>query len=232
VTNTLHRYGDAESFRDDYVIFAIPCKGKNDEGAVEKLRAFLRVCSRHNPVNIGNSDSASHRPSSQLQPSVHWKRRLTPDHAKVIAGVHRSATVAAVFASREEAEACLRELIEADLGLSVNVSTSVEGAERLATACRISRHSVEYSLGFADPHDLLPGGQVLRLSTMCGHGMVSSNMAKKMLDMVREGRRSPQEAAATLARFCPCGAYNPVRAKRVLEEGSHWSDDGRPGDER
>jgi hypothetical protein len=232
VTNTLHRYGDAESFRDDYVIFAIPCKGKNDEGAVEKLRAFLRVCARHDPVNIGNSDAASHRPSSQLQPSVHWKRRLTPDHAKVIAGVHRSATVAAVFASREAAEACLRELIEADLGLSVNVSTSVEGAKQVATACGINRHSVEYSLGFADPHDLLPDGQVLRLSTMCGHGMVSSNMAKKMLDMVREGRRSPREAAVTLARFCPCGAYNPLRAQRLLEEGSYWSNEGRPGDER
>jgi hypothetical protein len=230
VTNTLHRYGDSESFRDDYVIFAIPCKGKNDEGAVEKLRAFLRVCATHNPVNIGNSDFSSYRSSSQLQPSVHWKRGLTPDHGKVIAGVHRSATVAAVFASREEAEACLRELIEADLGLSVNVSTSVEGAMHVAEACGIRRHSVEYSLGFADPHDLLPSGQVQRLSTMCGHGMVSSNMAKKMLDMVREGRRSPQEAAATLARFCPCGAYNPVRAERVLEEGSQRTTDGRPGE--
>jgi len=231
VTNTLHRYGDAESFRDDYVIFAIPCKGKNDEGAVEKLKAFLRVCARHNPVNLGNSDHASQRPSGRLQPSVHWKRRLAPDHAQVIEGVHRSATVAAVFASREEAEACLRELIEADLGLSVNVSTSVEGARQVAEACGIRRHSVEYSLGFADPHDLLPSGQVQRLSTMCGHGMVSSNMAKKMLDMVREGRRSPQEAATTLARFCPCGAYNPARAERVLAEGSHGSREERPGED-
>ena len=34
MTNTLHRYGSAESFCDDVIIFAIPCKGKNDEGAV------------------------------------------------------------------------------------------------------------------------------------------------------------------------------------------------------
>lgn len=232
MTNTLHRYGNAESFRDDYVIFAIPCKGKNDAGAVEKLKAFLRVCAKHNPVNLGNSDSASHRPSSRLGPSVHWMRRLTPDHAQVIEGVHRSATVAAVFASREEAEACLRELIEADLGLSVNVSTSVEGAQQVAAACGIRRHSVEYSLGFTDHHDLLPSGQVQKLSTMCGHGMVSSSMARKMLDMVREGRRSPREAAFTLARFCPCGAYNPARAERLLEEGSRHSDEGRPGEAR
>ena len=27
MTNTLHRYGDAESFRDDYVVFAICSRG-------------------------------------------------------------------------------------------------------------------------------------------------------------------------------------------------------------
>ena len=30
MTNTLHRFGDAESFRDDYVVFAIASRGKND----------------------------------------------------------------------------------------------------------------------------------------------------------------------------------------------------------
>jgi hypothetical protein len=49
--------------------------------------------------------------------------------------------------------------------------------------------------------------------------MVSSALAAKMLDLVREGRRSPDEAAVTLARFCPCGAFNPVRAERLLAEG-------------
>ena len=52
---------------------------------------------------------------------------------------------------------------------------------------------------------------------MCGHGMVSANLARKMLDMVREGRRTPDQAAVTLARFCPCGAFTPARARRLLE---------------
>ena len=43
MTNTLHRFGSAESFRDDYVVFAIASKGRNDEGAPEKLRRFLRI---------------------------------------------------------------------------------------------------------------------------------------------------------------------------------------------
>jgi len=30
---------------------------------------------------------------------------------------------------------------------------------------------------------------------MCGHGMVSHNFARKMMDWVKEGRRDPKQAA-------------------------------------
>lgn len=217
MTNTLHRYGDAASFSDDYIVFAIPCKGKNDEGAVDRLKTFLSLCVKHDPVNAGNSDFGSFRPGVDLHPAVHWRRPVEARHEEVVAGIHRCATVTAVFDSFEKAADCLGEVIAEDLGLSINVSTSVDGARRLAEACGIPRHSVEYSLGFVDPHDNLPDKDVLQLSTMCGHGMISSNLAKKMLEMVREGRRSPDQAAITLARFCPCGAFNPARARRLLD---------------
>jgi hypothetical protein len=126
--------------------------------------------------------------------------------------------VSAVFSSKEKAHACLKEVVEADFGISVNMSTSVENAKEAAEASGIKRHSVEYALPFNDPHDHLPNSQVLGLSTMCGHGMVSFNMARKMLDMVREGRRTPEQAVATLVRLCPCGVYNPDRAKRLIED--------------
>ncbi len=218
MTNTLHRYGKAETFRDDYIIFALPSKGKNDHGALEKLKTFLGICVRHRPANIGASGKSSFRPSASLNPSVHWKRDLEPDFGVVIDGVKRAGTVGAVFDSREKAEACLREVVDADLGLSINISTSVEGAKNVGNACGVPRHSVEYSLGFQDPHDHLPRGQILELATMCGHGMVSFHLVQKMVDLVREGRRTPAQAVATLTRFCPCGVYNPSRALRLLQE--------------
>ena len=218
MTNTLHRYGKASSFRDDFILFCIPSPGRNDTGAVEKQKAFLRICAHHKPVNMGNGNRGSFKPEKHLDPTSHWSRDHSPDWDGVIEGVAKPGTVAAVFDTKEKAEACLREVIEADLGLSVNLSTSVGGAKEVAACCQIPRHSVEYSLGFADPHDHLPNSQVLELSTMCGHGMVSFNMARKMLDMVREGRRTTEQAVATLARFCPCGVYNPARARRLLEE--------------
>ena len=72
------------------------------------------------------------------------------------------------------------------------------------------------SLGFEGKTEKLPATQVLALSTMCGHGMISSNLAKKMIDWVKEGRRTPEQAVTYLQRFCSCGVFNPSRAKRIL----------------
>jgi hypothetical protein len=223
VTNTLHRYGNSESFNDDIIIFAKPCKGKNDQGAVEKLKTFLRICAKYKPANMGNANAGSYIPSNHLNPTAHWKRDMTPDYEKVIDGIEKVTTTAAVFDSKERAMAAFKEIVDADLGLSINISTAVEGAKEVGESCGVHRHSVEYSLGFNDPHDHLPNSQVLELATMCGHGMVSFNMARKMIDMVREGRRDPEAAATTLARFCPCGVYNPARARRLLEEARDHS---------
>jgi hypothetical protein len=54
--------------------------------------------------------------------------------------------------------------------------------------------------------------------------MVSAAFARKMIDWVRENRRTPAEAAASLARFCSCGVFNTCRAERLLEEARS----GRP----
>ena len=56
------------------------------------------------------------------------------------------------------------------------------------------------------------------LTTMCGHGMISTSLAKKMIDWVKEGRRTPEQAVTYLARFCSCGVFNPSRAVRILKE--------------
>jgi hypothetical protein len=218
MTNTLHRYGNAESFRDDYIIFAIPSRGINDEDCIPRLKQFLRICSKYNPSNMGNGNRAGLMPDKNLGPAAHWNRKNQPDWEAVIESIEKPGTVSAVFTSEDEVVACFRDIIEADFGLSVNISAAVWDAREVACECGTPRHSVEYSLKTNDPHDHLPNSQILGISTMCGHGMISFNMARKMLDMVREGRRTPEEAATTLMRFCPCGIFNPDRAIRLLVE--------------
>lgn len=59
------------------------------------------------------------------------------------------------------------------------------------------------------------------LSTMCGHGMISHQLARKMIDWVKEGRRTPEEAVTYLSRFCSCGIFNTSRGKRILMDAIH-----------
>jgi len=219
MTNTLHRFGDAQSFRDDYIIFAIPSRGRNDENAVPKLRRFLEIAKQFKPVNLGDSrHGGALRSSNHLNPLAHWNRDETPHFDEVIAGVDTPTTVAAVFDNLEAAKACTKAVREADLGLSINISTSIAGAEECCSAAGICRHSAGYSLGFEGKTEYLPNSDVLKISTMCGHGMVSQSLAKKMIDWVREGRRTPAQASNVLARFCSCGVFNPSRSTRILEE--------------
>jgi hypothetical protein len=222
MTNTLHRYGKAESFRDDFVVFAMPSKGKSDEGCVPKMKRFLEMALPFAPVNLGDAlHGGAFRPTRNANPAVHWKRDMSPDFRAVIDGVDAYTTVAAVFDRREAAEAFMDAVKKEDLGLCINISTSVEGGKRCCCAAGGPRHSVGYSLGFEGATEKLPDDKVLTLTTMCGHGMVSAGFARKMIDWVKENRRTPEEAAAYLAQFCSCGVYNPSRAKRVLEEAQH-----------
>jgi hypothetical protein len=219
MTNKLHRYGDKDSFRDDYIVFAICSRGKNDEGSVPKLRKFLEMALPFKPVNLGDArHGGALRPSKSMNPLAHWKRHTEPDFQAVIDGLDTPTTAAAVFDSRVAAEDFVKAVKEADLGLSVNISTSIEGAEQCCHEANICRHSVGYSLGFEGKTEHLANEDVLKLSTMCGHGMVSSSFAKKMIDWVKEGRRTPAQAVTYLTRFCSCGVFNPSRAQRILED--------------
>jgi hypothetical protein len=220
LTNTLHRFGDAESFRDDYVIFAIPAKGEggNNETSLPKLKRFLEIALEYKPVNLGDArNGGALRPSKSMNPLAHWNRDTTPDFRAVIDGLKVPTTCAAVFDNKVAAEDFVKRIKEEDLGMSVNVSTSIDGAEQCCHHACIPRHSVGYSLGFEAHTEKLPNSQVMMLSTMCGHGMISHSLAKKMIDFVKEGRRTPEQAVTYLARFCSCGVFNPSRAKRVLE---------------
>jgi hypothetical protein len=219
MTNTLHRYGDAESFRDDYVVFAMCCRGQNDQDAVPRLRQFLKLALPFHPVNLGDArHGGALRASKAMKPTSHWKRDMQPDFQAVINGLDTLTTASVVFDNRAAAEDFLKSVKAADLGLSVNISTSIDGAEQCCHEANACRHSVGYSLGFEGKTGHLPSEDVLKLATMCGHGMVSASLAKKMVDWVKEGRRTPEEAVTYMTRFCSCGVFNPSRAKRILEE--------------
>jgi len=222
MTNTLHRYGAPETLEDDYIVFAMAARGVNDDGSVVKFQKFLELARQHGPINIGDAtEGGVYRPSKKLNPLAHWFRKDERDPDGLVRNIRQATVVSAVFDNPEALTAFLADVKEADLGLSVNVSALTERADALARQAGITRHSVEYSLGFFGALDKLPDRATLSIATMCGHGMISFNLAKKMIDWVKQGRRSPEEASTYMARFCTCGIFNTTRSCRILDECAH-----------
>lgn len=221
MTNTLHRFGDADSFVDDYIVIAIPAKGAKKQGdPMPALRRFLEIAMEYNPVNIGDALSGGAiRPKRTNHMWEHFLQKdHSPDFQGVIDGTTAPTTYAAVFDKKENAEKFVARIQKEDFGLSINVSSSVKNGVECCQAAGVPRHSIGYSLGFEGIPENVPNRHVIMLSTMCGHGMISQNLARKMIDFVKENRRTPDEAVASLSRFCSCGIFNTSRAKRIIEE--------------
>jgi len=172
MTNTLHRQGISESLKNDYIIFAHTAKGITREGSAPKLQEFMRICLKYNPVNIGDG-----KQGNILQDDV--------DIQKLITGQEDGAGALAVFTDLDTLQKVVEELIRADLGISINISGLLDEVQACCRRAGIERHSAEHSLGFWGAKDRLPERGILEFNTMCGHGMVSFNLIRKMIEYVK-----------------------------------------------
>jgi len=205
MTNTLHRQGAVEGLKEDYVVFVTMARGINREGSAPKIHEFLRICQKHNPVNIGSS-----KLGTVLQDDVNFNDLVT--------NLKDGSTSAAVFTDLDTLQKVLAELIEADLGISINVSGLLDGVQECCHGNGIERHSVEHSLGFWGSRDRLPEREILEINTLCGHGMVSFSLIHKMMEHVKMRRLTPKEAAEIMGRCCECAVFNTTRAEHLLEK--------------
>jgi hypothetical protein len=205
VTNTLHRQGPLESLKNDYVIFAHTAKGITREGSAPKLREFMRICLKYAPVNIGDS-----KQGNSLQDDI--------DIQKLILNQGDGAGATAVFTDLDTLRKVVEELIRADLGISINISGLMDDVQQCCRRTGMERHSAEHSLGFWGAKDRLPEREIMNFNTMCGHGMVSFNLIRKMIEYVKLKRLTPKKAAMIMGKCCECGAFNPVRAEMLLEK--------------
>jgi len=205
MTNTLHRQGAVEDLKEDYVVFVTMARGINREGSAPKIHEFLRICQKHNPVNIGSS-----KLGTVLKDDV--------DFQDLVTNLKDGSTSAAVFTDLDTLQKVLTELIEADLGISINVSGLLDGVQECCHGNGIERHSVEHSLGFWGSRDRLPEREILEINTLCGHGMVSFSLIHKMMEHVKMRRLTPKEAAKIMGRCCECAVFNTTRAEHLLEK--------------
>lgn len=199
MTHTLHRRGTAESLSKDYVLIMLRAVGINDHDYLPKVQEFLRIALRHNPVNLGSEMKGS---MYEFQPE------------EVIADAKGDSHV--VFDNPKAVIEFLKEVKEADLGMSVVVSGIFEIVDKCLEEAGLKHHTANFSLGIWGKSEKLPTNDILEVTTMCGHALISPNLVRAMVKEIEAGTKTPEEAAKTLTPNCTCGIFNPVRAAELL----------------
>lgn len=203
MTHTLHRFGtDERLLGEDYVVLTMPSKDINHVDSAPKLRRFFELALESGAIKIGDCRTGNEYRQGGVD--------------KILENVEDRAVIHAVFKDRDALVVMLRKLKEAGLGLSVVVSGLFEKVGACCHEAGLEPHTINQSLGRWGKTDQLPPDEVLQINTMCGHGMVSVNLIRKMAQRVRAGKLTAEEAAERLFEPCMCGIFNPHRAARLL----------------
>ncbi len=206
MTHSLHRQGSVESLKNDFVMYARCSRGINLDGAEPKVRRIVNIVFDEGPTNSGDSPHHASIADGRLT------REKALEYQKDTRGF------ICCFNSREKMKRVLTRIKEEDLGISIVVSGLIDDVMAMAAEVGLKPHTINLSLGIRGKKELLPGPEVLEYSTMCGHGLVASNLVKKVTAEVRAGKRTPEEGARMIGKPCICGILNLERAARLLEE--------------
>ena len=207
MTNTLHRQGKTGNLKKDYVVFMTTAKGINRERSAAEIREFMRICLKYHPINMGNIKQGNiHQDDVEIE--------------KLIANLGDGAGSTAVFTDLDTVQKVVEELIQADLGISINISGLLDEVQECCRKAGITRHSAEHSLGFWGARERLPEREILEINTLCGHGMVSFNLIRKMIEYVKLRRLTPKKAARIMAKCCECGAFQSRPGGKTAGKGA------------
>jgi hypothetical protein len=168
----------------------------------DKMRRFTEIVLKHRPVNVAKIENMA-------------MKRV--DLRRIDEEMQGEMALTATFDNVEAVASVVADLKEADLGIPINISGLLEEVSECCRNAGLTRHSAEQSLGVMGKTDRLPPREIVEINTMCGHGMVSFNLIKKIVEEVKLERMTPEDGAYHLAKPCECGAFNPTRARQMLE---------------
>lgn len=213
MTHTLHRMGERESLEKEFLLYMIPSRGLNEIDSAPKIKRFIEICAKYDPVNIGclYPSSVKAKPRGSLKgDSINELKADVVDRTETIV----------TFSNMDKVTSVLNDLREADLGISVVVTGVFDKVFECCHEAGLTQHTVNMALCIEGKTERLPERKLLDVVTMCGHGLVSPYLAEDLIEKVKKGRTTPEEAANKLGINCVCGAFNPVRAAELIREMS------------
>lgn len=206
MTHTLYREGSEESLKNDFVFVITGAKGFNKEGCAPRLREMMRIISTFNPINMGSMEVGNLGRGMPIK--------------EILNNISDPAIAQAAFDNKETVIDVLKALKKADLGISVTISGLTEEVKDIMRKAGVSDypHTTNLALGFFGQREKAASDDVRLVTTMCGHHMISGNVVKHLLKMIKDKRTTPMDAAITMSKQCTCGAFNTVRAAQILEQ--------------
>jgi hypothetical protein len=204
MTHSLHRRGNYDDLKEDFVVLGCPSTGVNKAGSAPKTRQFLSICYKHGPINLGDMKTGN-------------IYNTTMDD--ILNSVTDGTIVQCTFDNRDKIVSLLRELKEKRPGISVIISGVTDIVQQCMQEAGLGPiHSLEYSLGTWGRTEKLPEYEVLKMVTMCGHAMIASDLVGKMVRDVKRGHRTIEDCCIEMAQCCTCGNYNVTRGKEIFKE--------------
>jgi len=205
MTHSLHREGSVESLKDDFCLLAYCTKGINEQGARQKLLRIIDILQHNGLANLGI-------PAARKS----TKAGLTLIEIREMLEKQRIPRFWSSIPGEENIHAVLKALKEGDFGLSITVSGLIGTIMEISRKLDIQPHTISVSGGIHGRTKRLPPPEILEITTMCGHAMVSSGLVEKVVMEIKRRKRTYREGALELSRPCHCGIFNPVRAERLL----------------
>jgi hypothetical protein len=203
MTHTLHRVGTPADQAGDYTLMAMATKDVNHKGSREKLVEILRICLKHDPINIGDTQQGD--------------MYLLGSPEAVFARMVDGAIAHAQFDNKENLIAALKEIKQADLGMSVILTGLFGEVKDCCAQAGLTPHTQAVSLGIWGKPAKLPSMKHLDIHTMCGHAMVPVALIDRVVEKVKRKKFTLKQAAIELTKPCVCGVFNPTRAEELLQ---------------
>lgn len=203
MTHALHREGTIQDLKDDFTIIVRPEKGINAEGSHEKIEKCVDILEKHHAVNYG---------------IIVLGNMYKYTKEQIIKAHKDGVSLYGVFANKDDLTNFVKELKEQDFGLSVVLQGLYDDVKECINEVGLKVHSTNHSMGVWGKTEKLPSEDIRKITTMCGHGMISANLVKDVLGKIRKNRMTVEEGAEKLARQCTCGIFNTERAKKLLQE--------------
>lgn len=211
MTTVLHRPVKRSYLLQDFIIKNKATKGIDDTTpeakakTIEITRNIIKIIYNNHPVNMGQGRLGC------------LAQGRTIDN--IIEGVTNIGGLSAsTFDNKQSVVNALTEIKENDYGQSITVAGPLDEIFNICKEIGTEPHTAIVPLGIWGNTKLLPEQHIKDLTLMCGHGLISQNLARHVITRVNAGIITSKEGAQELAKVCICGAFNLTVALEIIEE--------------